>query len=79
MCKNCGRKKPKYLGIKLNVDLNDKITLEQLAIWHLMVAYSYLIKLDEYLKEINIKLEENLKLDECWKDIKIFLITVKKY
>lgn len=37
-CKNCGRQKPKYLGIKLDIDQTQKMDDQQKAIWYLMIA-----------------------------------------
>lgn len=44
-CGNCGRKKPKYLGVKLEFDNTGKMNNEQLAVWYLMIAYSDLNEL----------------------------------
>jgi len=40
-CINCGRKKPKYLGVKLEVS-TDKMEAEQKAVWYLKIAFDCL-------------------------------------
>lgn len=49
-CKNCGRSRPKYLGIKLDLSPTDKMTEEQKGVWYLMIAYHHLSESNEYLK-----------------------------
>ena len=50
VCKNCGRTKPKYLGVKLDLGSTEKMSTNQKAVWYLMIAYDHLIESDEYLK-----------------------------
>ena len=50
VCKNCGRTRPKYLGIKLDLGPSDKMTREQKSVWYLMIAHDHLLESDEYLK-----------------------------
>lgn len=50
VCKNCGRTRPKYLGIKLDLGPSEKMTKEQRSVWYLMIAYNYLLESNEYLK-----------------------------
>jgi len=40
-CNNCGRKKPKYLGVKIDFGKHE-MTAEQLSVWYLMISYEYL-------------------------------------
>lgn len=40
-CSNCGRKKPKYLGVKIDFGKHE-LTTEQLSVWYLMISYEYL-------------------------------------
>ena len=49
-CKNCGRTRPKYLGVKLDLGSMEKMTNDQKAVWYLMIAHDYLLESDEYLK-----------------------------
>lgn len=50
VCKNCGRTRPKYLGVKLDLDSTEKMSTDQKAVWYLMIAYDHLIESIEYLK-----------------------------
>jgi tetratricopeptide (TPR) repeat protein len=57
-CNNCGRKKPKYLGVKIEIDSTGKLTNEQLSVWYLMIAFSDLAELkktQELYKDLNSK------------------------
>jgi len=58
-CKNCGRRRPKYLGVKLDLAASEKMTNEQKSVWYLMIAHDHLLESDEYLnldKEFSGKL-----------------------
>jgi len=52
ICINCGRKKPKYLGVKLDINITDNMTEKQKAIWYLMISYNYLHKSEENRKSV---------------------------
>jgi len=49
VCKNCGKRRPKYLGVKLDLGSTEEMSSEQKAVWYLMIAYSYFLKSDENL------------------------------
>ncbi len=58
ICRNCGRKKPEYLGIKLDINSTEKMNDEQKSIWYLMLAYDHLKDSNNnlsYYKELNDK------------------------
>jgi len=60
ICKKCGRARPKYLGIKLDLAPSESMTKEQKSVWYLMIAYDYLLESDKYLK-LHKELSEELK------------------
>lgn len=47
-CKNCGRKKPKYMGIKIDLGAIEKMDAQQMGVWYLMIAYDHLTEAQEY-------------------------------
>ncbi len=49
-CKNCGRNKPKYLGVKLDLGSRESMSTDQKAVWYLMVAYDYLLESERFAK-----------------------------
>jgi tetratricopeptide (TPR) repeat protein len=49
-CRNCGRMKPKYLGVTLETQPTEKMSKEQKAVWYLVVAYSYLAESGECIE-----------------------------
>lgn len=68
-CNNCGRKKPKYLGVKLELAPTEKMNDDQFAVWYLMMAYDHLIDAEAYLKSYE---ETKEKLgDQTYNQVKI--------
>lgn len=57
-CINCGRKKPKYLGVKLDLDYDGPMPDSIKEVWLLKVANSYIDESDNYLKLITELLDE---------------------
>ena len=59
ICKNCGRKRPKYLGVTLALESGETMSEEQKAVWYLMIAYNHLNEAREYLeihRDLSVKL-----------------------
>jgi len=51
-CKNCGRKRPKYLGVKLDLDYLGPWPEQVKVKWLMVVAQSYINTSDQHLEEI---------------------------
>jgi len=51
-CSNCGRKKPKYFGIKVDFKSNANLDDKKLSLWYLKVAIKYLDDALERLKKL---------------------------
>jgi tetratricopeptide (TPR) repeat protein len=56
-CCNCGRKKPKYLGVKIEFGTSE-LTRDQLSVWYLMIAFDYLKLAKEASKQVAVLVEE---------------------
>ena len=48
-CSNCARKKPKYLGVKLEIESTQEMSQEQKAVWYLMISHDHLRDANRYL------------------------------
>jgi tetratricopeptide (TPR) repeat protein len=59
ICKNCGRSRPKYLGVQLNTTSSEKMSTDQKAVWYLLIAQDHIHESDEYL-ELDRDLTEKL-------------------
>lgn len=55
-CQNCGRTKPKYLGVKIDFGTKE-LSTEQLSVWYLLIANNYLLTAKEYQKLITELIE----------------------
>jgi tetratricopeptide (TPR) repeat protein len=58
-CSNCGRKKPKYFGIKVDFKSTSNLNDEKLSLWYLQLAIKYLKDAQERL---NILVESRAEI-----------------
>jgi len=58
-CLNCGRKKPKYFGIKVDFQSTSDLDEKKLSLWYLKVAIKYIKDAKERLERLDKSKEEN--------------------
>lgn len=71
-CGKCGRIKPKYLGVKIDISGDIQFDSQQFSLWNLMLANNYLIKAKKKLnKLIEYLNQENTTYDKANATVKL--------
>ena len=76
-CSNCGRKKPKYLGIKIDFSSFIEMDEKKLSVWYLKLANKYLYQANDNLNYLIELIDKHGQTDKVNSKIKFQYETFK--